>query len=88
MPGFFSDVLHIGYADVMEKPVKKVDMCKRLGAIALIDDSLSHVTECAEEGIEGVLFGDYPWNQADELPSGVTRCVDWPAVLEYFDARR
>ncbi len=80
-------VTHVGYAPIMEKPKKKVEVCQELGAIALIDDSLGHVTECAERGLTGVLFGDYPWNQADELPQNVVRCADWPAVLEYFDGR-
>lgn len=87
LDGFFFSLSHIGYAPVVEKPVKKVEVCRDLGAIALIDDSLGHVSECAEDGMEGILFGDYPWNQANVLPSGVTRCRDWPAVLEYFDGR-
>jgi 5'(3')-deoxyribonucleotidase len=84
LQGFFSDVVHIGYAPVMEKPLKKVDVCKDLGAIALIDDSVGHVSECAEQGIQGVLFGCYPWNQAESLPPGVVRCLHWPDVVEYF----
>jgi 5'(3')-deoxyribonucleotidase len=87
LPGYFSDVLHIGYSPVMERPQKKVEICRRLGAVGLIDDSLQHVSECAEEGIAGILFGDYPWNKAAELPDGVTRCRDWGEVLEYFDER-
>lgn len=87
LDGFFTSLSHIGYSPVMEKPVKKVDVCQELGAIALIDDSISHVSECAQEGLEGILFGNYPWNQADRLPSGVVRCLDWPAVLEHFDGR-
>ncbi len=87
LDGFFSSLSHIGYAPVMEMPIKKVEVCRELGAIALIDDSLSHVSECAEDNIEGILFGDYPWNQADVLPSGVVRCRDWAAVLEHFDGR-
>lgn len=86
LDGFFSSTVHIGHALVVENPKKKIDICSDLGAIALIDDSLSHVTECAEAGVEGILFGDYPWNQADVLPEGVTRCLDWRAVLEHFDA--
>jgi uncharacterized HAD superfamily protein len=84
---YFADIVHIGYAPLMEHPKRKVDICRDLGLIALIDDSVDHVTECAEEGIEGILFGDYPWNQVDELPSGVTRCANWAAVLEHFDGR-
>lgn len=87
LDGFFSSLSHIGYAPLMEKPVKKVDVCRELGAMALIDDSVGHVSECAEAGIDGILFGDYPWNQTNELPAGVIRCKNWPAVLEYFNER-
>jgi hypothetical protein len=55
-----------------------------LGATYIIEDMPGHAFECAEAGIKTVLFGDYPWNKADKLPAGVTRCSDWPAVLEYF----
>lgn len=65
----------------------KLDICVEIGAELLIDDSLSNVTKCAAGGIKAILFGDYPWNQTDKLPIGVTRCKDWPAVLEYFDAK-
>ena len=87
LPEVFSAVHFIGYAAVMEKPRTKAEVCHELGAVALIDDSLNHVAGCAAAGIEGILFGDYPWNQASDLPKGVTRCPDWQAVLEYFDER-
>jgi len=85
--GAFSKLIHIGYHLEMKTPKTKAAVCHELGAVALIDDSLGHVTCCAEGGVEGVLFGNYPWNQAAELPEGVTRCEDWPQVLEYFDGR-
>ena len=81
----FKEVICIGYAPIMEKPLTKAEVCRDLGAVALIDDSLVHTSHCSEAGIEGVLFGDYPWNQATELPIGVTRCVDWQAVAEHFN---
>lgn len=84
LDGLFGHVRHIGYAPVMEKPLKKIDICQEIGAIALIDDSVEHVSQCAAAGVEGLLFGSYPWNQAKKLPPGVVRCHDWPAVLEYF----
>lgn len=59
----------------------KVDVCLELGAVALVDDSVAHVTEMATDGKRGVLFGDYPWNQTDELPEGVTRARNWDEVL-------
>ncbi len=83
--GMFKSLDMIGYELVMEKPRTKAEVCKELGAFMLIDDSLQNVTECARQGIEGVLFGNYPWNQAEELPEDVTRCEDWLAVLEHID---
>lgn len=80
-----SDVTLVGHAATMELLVSKAQVCQELGAAALIDDSISHVTGCAEAGITGVLFGDYPWNQSAQLHPDVIRCANWPAVLEYFD---
>lgn len=65
----------------------KSEICKSVNAIALVDDHLHNVLECAEAGIQGILFGNYPWNQADELPEGVRRVKDWQEVLEYFDGK-
>lgn len=62
----------------------KVEVCQELGSVYLLDDQPRYIGECASHGIQGVLFGDYAWNRSFELPDGVTRCVDWPAVLDYF----
>lgn len=53
----------------------------------VIDDHLKHCKAAASLGIKTVLFGNYVWNQADSLPDGVTRCNDWAAVGDYFDAK-
>jgi uncharacterized HAD superfamily protein len=53
----------------------------------LIDDTLENVIEGAEAGLKILLFGNYPWNHADELPPGVTRVKNWQEVLEYFDGK-
>jgi 5'(3')-deoxyribonucleotidase len=63
----------------------KADICLELGADYLIDDHIRHCEAVARVGVTALLFGDYTWNQADELPKGVIRCKDWPAVAEYFD---
>lgn len=63
----------------------KAQVCKEINAVALIDDSLGHVSECAGIGMQGVLFGDYSWNRHNEqLPERVVRCVDWSEVAEFF----
>ncbi len=86
-PGMFRELYYTHTLDQPEVRIPKYVLCQQVGAIALIDDSLKNPTQCAEHGIPSVVFGDYPWNQADELPPGVTRCKDWAAVLEYFDGR-
>jgi 5'(3')-deoxyribonucleotidase len=79
------EITLVGHAATMDVLVSKAEVCQELGASALIDDSIGHVTGCAEVGIAGVLFGDYPWNQAEQLHPDIVRCVDWPEVLEHFD---
>lgn len=81
----FADITHIGYAPIMEKPKTKAEVCLEIGAVALIDDSIDHVLQCSELDIEGILFGDYPWNQVSSLPSNVIRCPDWQNVLQHFN---
>ncbi len=83
-PGIFSSV-SFSNLFVPERRRSKGEMCVELGASFLIDDHLLHVKNAAECGLGAVLFGDYPWNRADVLPLGVVRCIDWSAVLEYFD---
>ena len=85
--GIFSSIELIGYAPVMEKPRTKAEVCLSLGAQILIDDSVDHLKECSRLGIEGVLFGDYTWNQTESLPKGVVKCTNWEEVLEHFDGR-
>jgi uncharacterized HAD superfamily protein len=63
----------------------KSEVCRELGVSYLIDDNLTAVKQTSAFGIEVLLFGDYPWNQIDELPRGVTRVKNWQEVLEYFD---
>ena len=60
----------------------KSEFCKELGLSVLIDDSLDYVKQCPPLGISGILFGDYPWNQNGNLPSGIVRVKNWKEVLE------
>lgn len=64
--------------------VTKASAVVEIGADYLIDDQTKHCLAVAETGKTAILFGDYPWNRMDNLPMGVVRCADWPAVEEYF----
>lgn len=86
--GIFDDVMFAGLYDaghtddVYQKT--KLDTLKGISAHYLIDDQTKHCFAAAEAGIHAILFGDYTWNQTDELPSLVTRCRDWQAIRAFF----
>ena len=64
--------------------VPKFRICQEVDATAIVDDNLNTIIQCADQGIDCVLFGNYAWNQIDSLPPRVVRCLDWPAVLKHF----
>ena len=90
-PGVFESIHFAGiYDDELHEAMfsrTKLAILQENSVDYLIDDQIKHCIAAANAGVQAILFGDYPWNQADELPAGVTRCVDWVAVGEYFDAR-
>ncbi len=78
--GVFETVILAGNHHAGGDVRTKVSLCRELGAVALIDDSLRYVKECAEVGQRAILFGNYPWNQTDKLPEGVVRARNWDEV--------
>lgn len=83
-PDIFSDIHFVntghGWGEV--RGVSKREVCQQADAQYLIDDSLLHIREAAECGVNGFLFGDYPWNQAEELPANMARVKDWDEVAK------
>ncbi len=90
-PGIFSDIHFVGIWDTITDSsihMTKGDALKTIGATYLIDDQLKHCLSAGEHGVDAVLFGDYGWNQYEtKLPDHITRCDDWQAIREYFDAK-
>lgn len=89
-PKIFSNIHHAGIYDEIhiESTFKKtkLDLCKRIGADYMIDDQPKHCFATSQAGITSLLFGDYPWNRTDQLPSGVVRVKNWHEVGKYFDS--
>jgi 5'(3')-deoxyribonucleotidase len=88
-PGIFTDeTIHFAgiWDSIDDQSIHrtKADVVEALGADYLIDDQLKHCQAVAATGRKAILFGDYTWNQADELPDGIIRLKDWAAVEEYF----
>jgi hypothetical protein len=85
--GLYDELHYTHKPETPDVRLPKFKICQEIKAVALIDDHLPNVIGCAENGIEGILFGDYPWNQTDKLPEGVTRVKNWQDVLEYFNEK-
>lgn len=80
-PETFAGVHFANYWDPELPKVSKADVCGAIGAEILIEDHLDYARVCAGRGIRVLLFGDYPWNQADSLPKGIERIEDWDGIL-------
>ncbi len=59
----------------------KGELCRELGVELLIDDNPDHCQSALDAGIDSILFGQYGWHL--DVSPNVTRCKDWPAVVEY-----
>lgn len=68
--------------------ITKAEKFLELGGDVLIDDQLKHCAAVAAYGKRAILYGNYAWNQASELPDGVTRCETWEEIEEYFNVAR
>jgi uncharacterized HAD superfamily protein len=76
--GIFDSVIFTGFFS--DKPRTKAKVCQQLGIDIFIDDHLHHATTVAATGIEVLLFGNYPWNQSEDLPPNIRRVQDWNEV--------
>jgi uncharacterized HAD superfamily protein len=64
----------------------KPDMCKDIGAVLLIDDSLDYASQCAEAQLDAILFGDYAWNRSkQDLHENIVRVAHWLDVEKAID---
>lgn len=79
-PGIFEEVYFIHYWDEQDRTTK-AELCQKLNAHCLIDDSLNNCSQAAGLGIPAYLFGNYTWNQSPELPHGVIRADSWNDIL-------
>ena len=66
-----------------KNPVRKSDVCKKLGAKIIIEDDLVHAIDCAGNGIKAILL-DKPWNQNVEHEN-IIRVKDWEQIAEIVE---
>jgi 5'(3')-deoxyribonucleotidase len=75
-PGTFSDVVCCG--DV----ISKKDYCTAKRINHIIDDAPRTAHECAKNGINSFLFGDYGWNKEYQKIPGLSRTLNWTEVCD------
>lgn len=80
----FKEIFHSSnhYSQATNSGKTKLQICRDLGVSVLIDDSLNYISQCASTEVNGLLFGNYPWNQNGHLPSNIFRTNNWKEVLE------
>lgn len=79
--GIFRSIHHTNFNKDNSKT--KGSVCRRIGALALIDDHIAHCQSVLAEGTPyAIVFGEHPWNEADVLPSGMVRGADWEVTVE------
>lgn len=87
-PGCFKTVEHTNYfapSDEAHLRRSKGEVCRRLGARVLVDDHFAHAASALDCGLKAILFGNYEWNQLDDLPLGMVRCRDWQDLGELME---
>lgn len=76
LSGVFTSMEFVGWRG------SKGQVCQQLQADVLVDDSLRHLLDARECGVEGLIwFGEYEWQaSADSAPPDVIRCTNWSEV--------
>lgn len=78
LPDVFESLDFVGWSG------SKGEVCKRIGADILVDDSIRHLHDALKWGLpkgHAILFGDYPWNVVDASQlKGIVRCPTWQDV--------
>lgn len=84
-PGCFASIEHTNFIVTTESGLvtrSKGEVCRDLDADVLVDDHIVHGESVLTAGVEEVIvFGSYPWNQADDLPPGMIRCNNWDETI-------
>ena len=64
-------------------------MCKALGALLLIDDSIENALSCASgtDPVHVLLFGDYQWNKRLSSNAGESDKISFEERLKREDGR-
>jgi len=84
-PGVFEDVHFGNHFALSGQSKKKSEICREVGAAVLVDDNPGYALECADAGIDVLLYDwrlGYPWSKGAGLDAHdrITRVSDWAQV--------
>ena len=75
--GLFKSIIHTNGFGAGPRATKG-EVCRDLNADLLIDDHIHHCENALDNGVpNGIVFGDYEWNQSSKLRKGLVRCINW-----------
>ena len=79
--GLIKEIYFTNQWDASEEETfeSKGEAVRRIGARALIDDSLHHAESCAKIGVPAYLV-PRPWNIGKPVPSGVHKPMVWSEI--------
>lgn len=77
-PNIFSEIY---FTRSGRKSVSKAEICRRIDAKYIIDDSLSNAMSCSRV-CKVFLFGKYAWNQSSSVPPKVKRVNSWQQIYK------
>lgn len=81
-PGIFSGIYFTNqFANKAITTKHKV--CDNLNIDIFIDDNFKYASDCVKPNRKVFLF-NYPWNQSEALPEGITRINSWKELGEFL----
>jgi uncharacterized HAD superfamily protein len=80
-PNIFSDIYFTNQFSLDGTSTTKKIVCDNLDIDILVEDNLTNAIECTRSKRKIYLL-DYPWNQIDKLPEGITRVHSWKEIGE------
>lgn len=68
-----------------EESGSKGEICKDYGVDVMIEDNTKYAKDCAEKGVEVILF-DKPWNKDKEEEENIIKFEGWKDILKELNS--
>ncbi len=82
-PNTFTKIYFTNHFLGNDTTTTKGKVCNNLGIDVFIDDALPNVLDCVDPKRKVFLI-NYPWNQTNKLPKGITRVNSWKELGEFL----